>query len=60
MRFAATAPQLIATSGFSRRREREWIVWAAASLPLPLSPVIMTGASERAIRAITAQVSRMA
>jgi len=44
------APQLMAMNGRFARGDRRWTIEAATSLPVPLSPVIITGAFERATR----------
>jgi hypothetical protein len=45
-RFSGMAPQLTATNCPARRCPVSWIVLAASSLPVPLSPRMKTGASE--------------
>ena len=47
-RFSGIAPQLIVTSGLSRRDEWLCSALATTSLPVPLSPVISTVESSRA------------
>ena len=59
-RVGEIAPQLTATNGPRARRERACTVRAATSLPVPLSPVIITGASEPATRAIRRKTSCIA
>ena len=49
-RVGEIAPQLRAMNGRAARRDRRCTVAAATSFPVPLSPVIITGAFERATR----------
>src|SRR5436309_999004 len=50
MRVVATAPQFTARKGLSRRRLNRWMVSAASSLPVPLSPASSTLACVGATR----------
>src|SRR6185503_6101309 len=51
------APQLMARNEFLRRCESSWIVRAAISLPVPLSPMRSTVASVGATRTILSYTS---
>ncbi len=50
IRVGETAPQLSGRKGAFERRDRRWIVCAARSLPVPLSPIRRTEASVGATR----------
>ncbi len=54
------AAQLIATKFRPARPEKRWIALAASSLPVPLSPVTITGASECETRPIILKTCCMA
>ena len=54
------APQSTTTTGFSRRPLSSWRVWATISLPVPLSPVMRTVVSVRAILRAVASRDSMA
>ena len=52
------AAQLTATKGPPRRRPVSWMVLAASSLPVPLSPEMKTGASASRTFSIIARTRR--
>ena len=49
---SVSAPQLIGTNGARARRPCAWIARATSSLPVPLSPMMSTGAAALAACAI--------
>lgn len=53
------APQLIATKGSALRPLSIWIALAITSFPVPVSPVISTGKSVRAIRRPSSLICRI-
>ena len=52
------AAQLTATNGPPRRAPVSWMVFAASSFPVPLSPAMKTGASVSRIFSIMARTRR--
>ncbi len=56
---AGRAPQLTATNGLPARSDEPWIARAKTSLPVPDSPSIRMGMSERAARRASAMAARV-
>jgi hypothetical protein len=59
MSVGAMAPQSTTTTGLSRRPLSSCTVWATISLPVPLSPVMRTVVSVRAILRAVARSDSM-
>ena len=57
---SAMAEQLTGTNGPSRRPERAWSARATSSLPVPVSPRIVTAASEAPTRSTSSNTCRIA
>jgi len=60
MRLSGIAVMLMAANSFCARGLNLWMAPATSSLPQPLSPVIITGASERETRPMSLKTSCIA